>query len=198
MRILFATPDRDLSECYKRLLDESLGETVTAFDGAQVMNLIAAESFDAAVIDRGIPRVGIKTLTAKIKEKGIPVIALSDEPPSARRLAEEPLPSACLSYPFDSKKLCAVITDAAGMAAGGAGFEFGKAEIDVSGFCIKGGASLTASEINVLAALAGGKTPGAGEGLYVAALNKKLARAGAGVRIKYAAKKGYITVSENE
>ena len=46
MRILFAAPDRDLLECYKKLLESDFGETVTAFDGTQVYSLMSAEKFD--------------------------------------------------------------------------------------------------------------------------------------------------------
>ena len=42
MKILFAAPDRDLLECFKQLFETDLGETVTAFDGTQVMTLLSA------------------------------------------------------------------------------------------------------------------------------------------------------------
>ena len=57
MKILFAAPDRDLLECFRKLLETDLGETVTAFDGTQVLTLLASESVDAVILDRDLPRV---------------------------------------------------------------------------------------------------------------------------------------------
>ena len=37
MRILLAAPDRDLLDCYRSILQADFGETVTAFDGTQVL-----------------------------------------------------------------------------------------------------------------------------------------------------------------
>ncbi|MBR6915826.1 MAG: response regulator, partial [Clostridia bacterium] len=83
MKILFAAPDRDLLECFKQLLAGEFGETVTAFDGTQVLTLLSAENFDAVILDRALPRVDHKTLVARIREKDLPSVVLTDEPVSA-------------------------------------------------------------------------------------------------------------------
>ena len=100
MRILFAAPDRDLLECYKAILEYDFGETVTAFDGTQVISILSNEDFDAAVIDSDIPRVEYTKLIAKIRRKNIPVMLLTDRPLSASFAGDGLLPDACLSHPF--------------------------------------------------------------------------------------------------
>ena len=99
MKILFAAPDRDLLECFRQLLETDLGETVTAFDGTQVISLLMSENFDVLVLDRNIPRVDHKTVIERAKEKNVSVIVLTDEPAGVRRTGE-PSASGRLSYPF--------------------------------------------------------------------------------------------------
>jgi len=99
MKILFAAPDRDLLECYKKLLVDDFGETVTAFDGTQVISLLMSENFDVLILDRNIPRVDHKTIVERANEKKVPVIVLTDEPAGVRR-AGEPSANGRLAYPF--------------------------------------------------------------------------------------------------
>ena len=99
MKILFAAPDRDLLECFKQLLETDLGETVTAFDGTQVISLLKSENFDVLILDRNIPRVDHKTIAERANEINVPVIVLTDEPSGVRRTGE-PSGSCRLSYPF--------------------------------------------------------------------------------------------------
>ncbi|MBR0231496.1 MAG: response regulator [Clostridia bacterium] len=100
MKILFAAPDRDLLECYKKLLETDLGETVTAFDGTQVITLLSTESFDIALLDRNLPRVDHKTIIERANAKNVPVVVLTDGPAGLRNKADEPVPDGMLSYPF--------------------------------------------------------------------------------------------------
>ena len=109
MRILLAVPDRDLLETFREILAQDLGETVTAFDGTQVLSLIAGEHFDAAVFDSGIPRIGYRELVARIREKKIPTVVLSEKASGALRTAEEIQADAYLSYPFSADTLKSVI-----------------------------------------------------------------------------------------
>lgn len=110
MRILLAAPDRDLLGCYKKLLESDLGETVTSFDGTQVLSLIQSESFDIAVIDSDLPRIEYGKLIAQIKDKRIKTVALINEPVSARKAKKEPSADAYLQYPFDYCRIRSVIT----------------------------------------------------------------------------------------
>ena len=108
MRILLAAPDRDLLGCYGKLLAADLGETVTAFDGTQVLTLLGTETFDVAVIDSSLPRVKFETLTGRLKENGIPVIVLVNEPGAPAGA------DAVLSYPFNEEDLVGMINKTAG------------------------------------------------------------------------------------
>ena len=114
MRILLAAPDRDLLECFRKILEQDLGETVTAFDGTQVLSLIAEEPFDIAVIDSGIPRIGYRELVIRIREKKIPSVVLSEKAVSALRNTAEPQADAYLSYPFSADTLIGVIREVSG------------------------------------------------------------------------------------
>ncbi|MBP5230162.1 MAG: hypothetical protein ILO68_00375 [Clostridia bacterium] len=104
MKILFAAPDRDLLECYRQLFETDLGETVTAFDGTQVLSLLSDESFDLLILDRKIPRVDDRTIIQRAKGKAVPVVLLTDEPGGVRN-GEEPLPDGTLSYPFSFDRI---------------------------------------------------------------------------------------------
>ena len=110
MKILLASPERDLLECYKALFEADLGQTVTAFDGAQVLSLLKTEEFEIAVLDSELPRVGYGKLVTVTKDRKIPVIALINEPESVRRCRNEPQADAYLSYPFNYAEIKSVIT----------------------------------------------------------------------------------------
>lgn len=198
MKILFAAPDRDLVECYGEILRSDFGETVTAFDGAQVLSLIPAEHFDIAVVDGELPRVGYKTLIERIIAAGIPVAVLEDGPVSARRLAEEPVPSAFLSYPFSPDELGNVIRSVTEKAGSGEKIEVPGAVIDVRGFRIEGGPRITSGEIDLLLGLLKSGRAAPCDGALVGSLNSKFSAAGVGTRIRYFPGKGFGTVTENE
>ena len=198
MRILFASPHRDLLECFKKLLEPDTGETVTAFDGTQVIYLLAKESFDAVILDSHIQRVDSKEITERIRRKNIPVIVLTYGSLSSHILTEEPVPNAYLPYPFDSEKIKAVIANVLAKAAGGEIIKAGNAQIEVSEFRIKDSPGLTADEIDVFKSVTEGKSVSEKDRVYISSLNAKFAKAGADTRIKYRAKKGFEQVTENE
>ena len=115
MRIMFAAPDRDLLECYRILLEEDLGETVTAFDGTQVLSLLSTESFDVVILDDATPRIEFERLAESIREKKIPFIVLTDGGASRRGAKETG--DAYLKYPFTPEKMREVIQDTLERAA---------------------------------------------------------------------------------
>lgn len=198
MRILFAAPDRDLLECYKIILESDFGETVTAFDGAQVSSLLSSEEFDLVILDRDIPRIGYKKLIERVHERKTPVIVLTDEIIRVSRLTESPLPNAYISYPFSPDMMRDVIKDVLGKASSGERMMVGRHEINVPGFRITGGPRLTAKEIDVLHSLLTGSPVTTGDGACISALNAKLAGVGSEMTIKYRQKKGFELVTRDE
>ena len=78
MRILFASPERDLLFVYQKLLGMRGHEVDTAFDGVQVLEGARKKTYDAAVIDGSLPRVGIGMLTEVLKENDVYTVLLSD------------------------------------------------------------------------------------------------------------------------
>ena len=198
MKVLFAAPDRDLLECFGKLLSDGAAETVTAFDGAQALSLLGGEAFDAVILDRDLPRVGIGTLIGAARQRGFPVVLLTDEPVRARQLTEDPLPNAYLAYPFTSERLKCVLTDTAEKAKSRDRISIGALTVDVGGFRIENGPPVTAGEIDTLAALADGRPVRTDDGAYISALNDKFARMGSKTRIRYRTKEGFKTVTDDE
>ena len=107
MRILLAAPDRDLLECYRKILEEPFGEVVTAFDGTQIPPLLQAEHFDLVLFDDEIPRTDRRTLLRRIREKKIPVIEMK----AGTGGRSDPLPDAYLPYPFTPEEICGTIRE---------------------------------------------------------------------------------------
>ena len=114
MRILFAAPDRDLIECYRKIFETDFGETVTAFDGAQVLMLTASESFDVAVLDRSLPRIKYGRVLERVTAQGIPVIALASASSGGENTAQMPGERAVLTYPFMPEEIIGKIRDMEG------------------------------------------------------------------------------------
>ena len=198
MKILFAAPDRDLLECYKKLLETDFGEIVTVFDGTQVFALLSNESFDIVILDREIPRIDYKKILARTKEKHIPVIVLTDSSVCLRQLTQEPLPNAYLSYPFTALILEQVIRDTLEKTSSAELLDFYGLKLNVSEFKIVDGPQLTSGEIDILKSLLENKYVLTDDGASISALNIKFSGAGSRVRIKYRAKKGYELVNEEE
>ena len=69
MRILIAAPDRDLLTAYDKLLTGSGHAVVTAFDGTQVMRLLAGRGVDLAILDRCLPRADVGAVTAALRRE---------------------------------------------------------------------------------------------------------------------------------
>lgn len=106
MKILLASPERDLLKCYKALFEADLGETVTAFDGTQVLSLLSAEAFDIALLDNELPRIEYGKLIGQAKENNVPVIALTNGADTSQINA-----NAYLKYPFDYGKIKSVVME---------------------------------------------------------------------------------------
>ena len=196
MRILFAAPDRDLLQCYRRLLTERLGETVTAFDGAQVLALLETERFDLAVLDRALPSVEHKTLLAELRRRELPSLALRSSAPHDRDLCEAFPACASLRYPFRSAELIgrlrrlSELRERPDRSLGGVG-------ICPARFALASGTPLCLEELELLDALTKGPVREA-EGVYLRSLNHKLTGEGINARIRYRSGEGYRLVTDDE
>ena len=150
MRILFATADRDLNASYRDILEQDLGQTVTAFDGTQVLDLLLRESFDLVILDRNLPRIENAELIEQVRRKGIPLFVLTDEPASVRMLTQEPLPSVFLAHPFTPQQMETLVSDVSRCAESREKPVFAGLPVDLSGFCFESGPGLTLGEIRLL------------------------------------------------
>lgn len=104
MRILFASPHRDLNECYQTLLTEEGRETVTAFDGPQTLTLLKTSPFDLLILDQNIPRVTYGEILHHTSEAGTRSILLMDTPGTYPSTAS-------ISYPFLPEELFQLISE---------------------------------------------------------------------------------------
>ncbi|MBE6990315.1 MAG: response regulator [Ruminococcaceae bacterium] len=109
MRILIAAPDRDLLTAYDKLLTGSGHAVVTAFDGTQVMRLLAGRGFDLAILDRCLPRADVGAVTAALRRESTRSVLLQDHPVRPVELRGETAPDACLAYPFLPGELLALL-----------------------------------------------------------------------------------------
>lgn len=196
MRILFAAPDRDLIRCYGTLL-AGPGRTVeTAFDGVQVLRLLAEEDWDLLIFSRDIPRIDWRRIAERCNREGPPVLLLSAETPDLRLLLDPVLANACLPLPFLPEELEAMLDRLLAALGSQALIDLEGKAIPVSGFRL-GKAPLALNEVEALEALAAGRQP-PDDRTALRSLNEKLAAQGFTRRIRYRAKEGYRLVTEDE
>ena len=197
MRILLAAPDRDLLQCCSELLAQDAVETVTAFDGTQVMALLDTESFDLTLLDRSLPRIAAPHIIARMNERRIPTVVLLNSAVTLPNLMEQPLAVDYLSYPFDTAELLEEVRNVIEIAASEEQIAFGDMQANAYDFRLNGGDRITASEFRLLKALINGqRMDKAILGVYAGALNEKLAKQNSRVRIRYRAGEGYQLVED--
>ena len=200
MRILIADPDRDLLKACSKLLSLHGHTATVCFEGAGALRLAAAETFDAVVLNRAIPRVRSADIVTCLHERNVPVIELPDRPVSTKLLMSQPLANAYLPFPFLPEELRAAVESVTEKAASAETLEYGDVRIPVARFSVEGtDIRLTADEIDVLKSLAAGeKTKKHGLNVYINALNQKCIAAGKKLRIVYQIKEGYRLVTDHE
>ena len=76
MKILFASPDRDLVSSYKLILDEHGHDTLAAYDGTQAISA-CENAADIAVIDERLPRTDMATLYKILSSHETPTLTLT-------------------------------------------------------------------------------------------------------------------------
>ena len=208
MNILLADSNRDLLQCYQKLLAMDGHTVTTAFDGAQVTALLEPEKYDVAILEQRLPRMALDRLLQDLERDRIPVIVLTEGPVTVKTLLENPLPNAYLIFPFLPEDLKRMIREVTEKARSAEILRRGGVAVDVGGFRIDGTAvRLTNGEINLLRELSvPRRTAGKRTRVMIRALNEKLKSTGKNTeknaektaQIIYEMEKGYRLVNENE
>ena len=107
MKILFASPDRDLLSAYGILLSEGGNEVEKAFDGTFVLSKLQDGRPDLMILSHDVPRVDSAQIRAFCKQKQIPVILLLDSKPKDIEAVANV--SEYLIMPFSPRELKGVI-----------------------------------------------------------------------------------------
>lgn len=196
MRVLFAAPDRDLLRCYESLLAKPDRTVETAFDGVQVLRLLAESDWDLLILSRDIPRIGWRRIVERCNREGPPVLLLSAAQPDLRLLLDPVLANACLPLPFEPQELEAALDRLLAALDSRTVMVLEGRELPVSGFRL-GKARLALNEVEALAALSAGEQP-PDDRTALRALNEKLAAQGFAGRVRYRAKEGYRLVTNDE
>ena len=79
MRILLAEDERSLSRAIIALLEKNNYSADAVYDGAEALEYLAAENYDAAILDIMMPKMDGLTVLRKLREQGIhiPVLLLT-------------------------------------------------------------------------------------------------------------------------
>ena len=79
MRILLAEDERSLSRAVVALLEKNNYSADAVYDGAEALEYIAAENYDAVILDIMMPKMDGLTVLRKLRERGshVPVLMLT-------------------------------------------------------------------------------------------------------------------------
>ena len=198
MRILIASPSRDLLDCYTELLSQNGNEVLSAFDGVQTMDRLARRP-DAAVIDCNITRIDRRRLVRYANEEMIPSVVLLDRRIDLKLLSENDLPSSFLTYPFLPEELSEAVDAAVETAESGEIIDYQALSVRLKDRTFCGRMKLTVEEISILRfAVRGETTDRVINAVYVNSLNFKLKSLNKKQRIKYITNEGYRLVTDDE
>ena len=200
MNILLADSNRDLLQCYQKLLAMDGHTVTTAFDGAQAATLLGPQKYDVAILEQRLPRMAPDHLLQALNRERIPAVVLAEGSLTVKTLLGSPLPNAYLTFPFLPEDLSRTIREVTEKARSAEILRRGGVAVDVGGFCIAGTAAhLTNGEINLLRELsAPRRAAGKRTRVMIQALNEKLKNVGNPSRIVYEMEKGYRLVNGNE
>ena len=200
MNILLADSNRDLLQCYQKLLTMDGHAVTTAFDGAQVVSLMGKGIFDIAILEESLPRIELDQLVQALNREKIPVIVLTGGSVTVKRLLNAALPNAYLSLPFLPADLKRLMEEVKEKTQSAETLSCQGVSVDVAGFCFSGTATrLTSGEIDLLRQLeAPLQAAGKRTRVMIQALNEKLKAIGNQARIVYEMEKGYRLVNGYE
>ena len=79
MRILLAEDERSLSRAVVALLEKNNYSADAVYDGAEALEYLAAENYDAVILDLMMPKMDGLTVLRKLRERGghVPVLMLT-------------------------------------------------------------------------------------------------------------------------
>ena len=155
------------------------------FDETQAPFRIREGPVDLAVLDRSLPREGYRRLLRLCLCGGIPVVALTEEPLRVRLLTGDPLPCGLLPFPFLPEDLTGLCRSVLEKTVSETRITLPEGEMELRSFRLPSGPPVTAGELDILIALAEGRTPGtASREVLIAALNHKLSASGSRTRIR--------------
>lgn len=76
MRILLAEDERSLSRAIVALLEKNNYSVDAVYDGAEALEYLAAENYDAVILDIMMPKVDGLTVLRQLRERGNPIPVL--------------------------------------------------------------------------------------------------------------------------
>lgn len=76
MRILYAEDERQLSRAVKMLLEKNYYSVDAVYDGAEALEYLASENYDAVILDIMMPKMDGLTVLKTIRAQGNPVPVL--------------------------------------------------------------------------------------------------------------------------
>ena len=76
MRILLAEDERSLSRAIVALLEKNNYSADAVYDGAEALKYLAAENYDAVILDIMMPKVDGLTVLRQLRERGNPIPVL--------------------------------------------------------------------------------------------------------------------------
>lgn len=94
MNVLIADPDRDFLMSYKTLLEMLENTVQTVFDGTQVIAKLAAEKFDAVILNENIPRIKYSDILKVLRDDKIPSLVITSKKDKIE-MADD-----CIKLPF--------------------------------------------------------------------------------------------------
>ena len=189
MRVLLALPDRDLLTGLTKLMTRDGHEVTGAVDGVKALEYAAAP-FDVAVADCRLPRLPLFRVVDALRDKGVPVVLLWDQPITPAVLTGDLPAASYLPYPFRPSELMERIDAVIGTSSVPP-FSVGEILVEPSRFLVNGKVSVTREEIALLQSLAGTVKAPADAGLFAASLNEKFRRLGLSRRFRWQPGTGY-------
>lgn len=196
VKLLIAEPNRDFTATFTPLLEYSGYEVTAVFDGTQVLMKMEAEDFDLVLLDDEIPRVAAVTLIQQLRQKGIPVIVITNHRLTSTVLSQPVIGNAYLPLPFLPQDLLSLMERVMTKKRSQEILRFEDIEINVSDFMLCGQLMLTSGEIDIVQSILTNRQPGETRpGSHITAFNRKLTALHKKPRIRYMINEGYRMVT---